>query len=316
MDHPSAHYSLEQLRNAPMATLPRLALFLEEHRILPEAFTNGLIRNHEANAHPSGFLAGRYSIDGWWYYFPLVFVFKSPIATLLAIGVAVWAAIKLRTPGGDVWTTLCLAAPTLVYSGIAIGGHLNLGVRHLLPIYPFIFLSVGLAFSRFWQWKQRPAMMVGAVLAVGLAAETLSAMPDYIPFFNVAAGGSRGGLSLLTDSNLDWGQDLKLLARWQQQHPDARLYLCYFGRADPKYYGIKYVNLPGGEEDRNALDKFPPLGDHDTWAISATNLQGTYFVPTLRSAYGMLREKAEPFAVLGGSIYLYGSDPDAPRAAK
>jgi hypothetical protein len=316
MDHPAAHYTIEQLRNAPIETVPRLALFLEEHRVLPEAFTNGLIRNHEANSHRSGFLAGRYSIDGWWYYFPLAYVFKTPIATLLAICVAIWVAIKLRKTQGDLWTMICLAVPVLIYGGIAVGGHLNLGVRHLFPIYPFIFLSVGLAFARFWQWKQRPAMIVSTVLAVGLAAETLAAMPDYIPFFNVAVGGSRGGLSLLTDSNLDWGQDLKLLARWQQKHPNAHLYVCYFGRADPKYYGIKYVNLPGGEGDRNALDKFPPLTDQDVWAISATNLQGTYFIPTLRDAYGMLRQKAEPFAVVGGSIYLYGTDPDAPRAGR
>ena len=274
--------------------LPQLALFLEEHRVLPEAFTNGLIRNDEANARRSSFLMGQYSIDGWSYYFPLAFVFKTPIATLLAIGLAIWVAIKRRAAGGDVWTMLCLAVPIFIYRAIAIGGHLNLGVRHLFPIYPFIFLSVGLGFARFWEWKRRPAIIVSTVLAVALAAETLAAMPDYIPFFNVAVGGSRGGLSLLTDSNIDWGQDAKLLARWQQRHPDAHLYVCYFGRADLKYYGIKYVNLPGGEEDRGALDKFPPLSEHDTWAISATNLQGTYFIPTLRSAYGMFAKGRNP----------------------
>jgi hypothetical protein len=210
---------------------------------------------------------------------------------------------------------ICLAVPVLIYGGIAIGGHLNLGVRHLFPIYPFIFLSVGVAFARFWEWKPKPARIATAVLAVGLAAETLAAMPNYIPFFNVAVGGSRGGLSLLTDSNLDWGQDLKLLAQWQQKHPGAHLYMCYFGRGDPRYYGIKAINLPGNEDDRNALEKMPALNEDDIVAISATCLQGTYFTPDLRSAYRVLREQ-EPFAVLGGSIYLYGADPDARRVAK
>lgn len=76
--------------------------------------------------------------------------------------------------------------------------------------------------------------------------ETLAGYPDYLAFFNLPSGGSRGGLSLLGDSNLDWGQDLPALADWQRQHPEPTLYLSYSGTADPAAYGIRYINLPGG----------------------------------------------------------------------
>jgi hypothetical protein len=198
---------------------------------------------------------------------------------------------------------------------MAIFGHLNLGIRHLFPIYPFIFLAVGMAFSRYWQMKRRIALPVGIVLALGIAVETLGAFPNFIPFFNVAAGGARGGLNLLSDSNVDWGQDLNQVARWQQKHPGTPLYLCYFGTPDPRYYGIHYINLPGSyalsEDGSVAPEKMPPLSDKGVIAIGATALQATYS-PHLRRVYGPLRFQ-EPIAVLGGSIYLYPLGPQSPR---
>jgi hypothetical protein len=134
----------------------------------------------------------------------------------------------------------------------------------------------------------------------GLAIATLAAFPDYLAFFNVASGGERGGLHLLSDSNLDWGQDLPQLAAWQAAHPDRKLYLSYFGTVDPAHYGIRYTNLPGGY----ALGP-PPAEPREPGviAISATNLQGV-FSQDVREYYEQLRG-VEPFDVLGGTIYLY-----------
>jgi hypothetical protein len=135
------------------------------------------------------------------------------------------------------------------------------------------------------------------VLILALAVESCCAYPNYIPFFNVFAGGARGGLRLLSDSNLDWGQDLPLLAAWQRKHPDQKLFLAYFGSTDPAYYGICYTNLPGG------YIAGPPVQQVDgpgVMAISATTLQGAYCEQAWMSLWSL-----KPIDVLGGSIYLF-----------
>lgn len=123
---------------------------------------------------------------------------KMPVATVIALLAAAAA---------------CLLIPPLLFLAVAMTSDVNIGLRHIFPIYPFIYVGaawvIGVSLRR---WGPR-AWVAAGVLAVLLAAETLSAWPNYIAYFNVAAGGSRGGIDLLGDSNLDWGQDLPALAQ-------------------------------------------------------------------------------------------------------
>jgi hypothetical protein len=130
--------------------------------------------------------------------------------------------------------------------------------------------------------------------------------PDYIPFFNVAAGDARGGFHLLGDSNLDWGQDLKALAAWQRQHAEMPLYLAYFGLADPHYYGVTYTPLPGGYH----YDPKPqwPRGVCVV-AVSTTYLQGLLIDPELYTLFYQKLAAKPPDEIIGGSIYLYRFGP-------
>jgi len=138
---------------------------------------------------------------------------------------------------------------------------------------------------------------------LGLAAESFAIAPDYITFFNIAAGGQRGGLQRLGDSNLDWGQDLPLLADYVKdpQNVGAALYLCYFGMVDPQFYGIRYLNMPGGYE-LNPQAISPTAGS--IVAISATKLQGVYMTDELHEQYKAYMN-VEPSVILGGTIYIY-----------
>jgi hypothetical protein len=131
--------------------------------------------------------------------------------------------------------------------------------------------------------------------------ETLAVWPNYIAYFNFAVGGTRNGINLLADSNLDWGQDLPALAAWQKQHPDIPLAFgpasyepgggSYFGMVDPTFYGIKSTPL--------GFDLPPEVLRNNVLAISATLLQGVYGSPFPR-----FRDR-KPIEVLGGTIYLY-----------
>src|SRR5205085_2115536 len=170
--------------------------------------------------------------------------------------------------------------------------NLNIGVRHVLPVYPFLYAAAGACFTFAVQRWRKPAVVTVSLLGVMLLTETLLAWPNYIAYFNPAAGGPRGGFKLLGDSNLDWGQDLPLLANWQHQHPDVPLALSYFGTADPVAYDIRSFPLPPWPPPQELLDNC-------VIAISATNLQGIH----TSSFIGY--QSLKPSQVLGGTIYLY-----------
>jgi hypothetical protein len=293
-------------------------LTMEKHHLLPQAWLTGLLYTYQSALVRQTFLLGDYSITGWWYYFPIAMAVKSPLALIvaallsLAVGITVLRRSRLTDDAREdsarstgTWTTLCLLLPPAMYLLFAMRSNLNLGLRHVLAVYPFVYIAIGLAAAYGWKHRPRLARIVTAALALALAGESLAAFPDYIAFFNAAAGGSRGGLLLLGDSNLDWGQDLKQVAQWQQDHPNVRLYLCYFGTADPWAYGIKYINVAGGYPFGPT---FQTPSDPGVIAISATNLQGIYGNDEMRQAYSTLR-RSRPLAVLGGTIYLYDWPP-------
>jgi Dolichyl-phosphate-mannose-protein mannosyltransferase len=285
----------------------RAALFVDRHHLLPQAWTNGLLLTYGLSIVRDAYLLGTIYDNGRWYYFPLVMLFKMPLATLAAMLLGFVAAITLAANGklfdrGHLWISICLLTPILIYGLSAIQSKLNIGIRHLLPIFPFIFILLGVGASALKRARPRLFNAVAIILGLGLAIETLSACPDFIPFFNVAAGGARGGIRLLGDSNLDWGQDLPELYVWQQNHPDVPLYLLYFGRLTPKFYGIKGLE---------ALDRPCVVG------ISATVIQGLYVPKPLRLALRPLLNMP-PREVLGGTVYLYQypddfSDPEMVR---
>jgi hypothetical protein len=312
-NEPHGEITQKEVDEWPESTPVRVIGFLEDHRLMPRAWIYGLWYTYATSLGRGAFLRGQYSDTGWWYFFPLAMLYKTPTVTLLALlgALGMWAAWLVRPPATrvsrrlDPWDWTCLLVPLLLYGASAISTPLNLGLRHVLPMYPFLFLVIAVAAARAVEWSPRAGSALALVLALGLAAESLPAWPHYIAFFNVIAGGSRGGLELLTDSNLDWGQDLPLLAEWQRHHPDRPLYLSYFGMADPSFYGIRRTDMPDG---------YPfPLGHEMAWpgkapcvvAISATNLKGVYASGELRESYAKVFGAKTPIAVLGGSIYLY-----------
>jgi hypothetical protein len=283
-------------------------MWLDEHHVFPQAWTFGLFHTYQSALSRPTFLNGEYSFVGWWYYFPLTMLYKASLTLIISIiaaaliGAAAW---KRRGPISfdRAWLAMCLALPPLLYLAAAMKSNLNLGLRHVLPVYPFIFIGMGLAARYLHVRTPVMAKRAFAAVAVVMLAEALYAFPNFIAFFNVAYGGPRGGIHLLSDSNLDWGQDLKLLAEWRQKHPQGRLHLSYFGTADPWAYGIEnYINFPGGYKFG---PKYELSNEPGTLAVSATMLQGVYTPDSMRSIYQSLRYKLTPFEVLGGTIYLY-----------
>ena len=171
-------------------------------------------------------------------------------------------------------------------------------------------VAIGVIFAKVLAHRRKPTLVAGAILIIALACESLSAYPNYISFFNVAARRTAGGLALLGDSNLDWGQDLPQLARWRQQHPTERLYLAYYGGADPAAYGIDYINVSGG------FFLGPPpqaISAPGVIAVSATRLQGLYMDDDLRRQFAELRAQPVREILPGGTIYVFDYPPQQKR---
>jgi hypothetical protein len=308
-------FSQDELANMPHPPVTLFAAWANRLQLLPQAFLAGLLFAFESVQVRDSFLCGKFSLVGSWWYFPFAIMVKTPVATLVAFGAAVSfglvcfvrrnrrssASTNPKLSEG-IWAASCLTLPVAIYLAAAMSSHVNLGLRHVFPIYLPLFALTGLAMSKLWNSRPAVALLAGVLVIFGLAGESLPSYPNFIPFFNVFASGSHGGLRLLSDSNLDWGQDLPLLAAWQRSHSDVKLYLAYFGTADPAFYGIRYINQEDGYGPGPQVE---PLTTPGVIAASATALQGSYGVRQNDKPHWESLWSQKPFTVLGGSIYLF-----------
>lgn len=313
----------------PIPIVARVLKWAMDHQLLPQSWLFGFLFTYATTQIRSAYLLGGIRITGYWYYFPCCILFKTPTATLASVllvpGVLLWQRLQRRRADDpnaaaasnprrgkwsllyseQAWTLICFLVPTGIYIGSAMSTNLNLGLRHILPIYPFWFVAIGCGLSIIVKRQRRMGVILSAVLLGGLAAESLAAYPDYLAFFNLPSGGSRGGFTKLGDSNLDWGQDLKGLAAWQKDHNNLPMYLAYFGTASPAAYGVHAYNVPGALGGW-PFDPNPQMPQTPCYfAVSATNLQSIYINNPQVMAFYAQFQKAEPIAVIGGSIYIY-----------
>ncbi|MEP7364027.1 MAG: glycosyltransferase family 39 protein, partial [Acidobacteriota bacterium] len=168
---------------------------------------------HNDDGHPS-FLLGNVNRKGDPAYFPVAFAVKSTEVTLLGLLLALALLPRLWRRHGPLVCLALLAYPAF-YFALSMKGQINIGVRHLLPIYPFLFALIAAAVAAL----PKPAAIAStAALAIGLLATNSTIYPDYLAYFNQFAGGPAGGTRYLLDSNVDWGQDVKKLKRYMDEH--------------------------------------------------------------------------------------------------
>src|SRR5262249_48053724 len=149
---------------------------------------------------------------------------KTPIPFLLLI---VLACLLVRRHGAGLAAEAMLLLPVALYAVVSLTSHLNIGHRHLLPMYPFLIVFASKVARLFTSRREPRLRALAAVLVAWCVAETALIYPHFLAYFNEIAGGPSGGYRWLVDSNLDWGQDLKGLARYQQQHSEEPLFLSY-----------------------------------------------------------------------------------------
>ena len=216
--------------------------WIDRHHLLPSAYTHGFLLGQERAPKRPSFLAGHMRRGGWWWYFPVAFLVKTPVALLLLfLGGVTLAFVGRNRPISD---ELFILVPPAVYMILAMVTRLNIGVRHILPIYPFVLLIAGKAIAQLWTSRRRVMQILLATLALTEFGEVAATYPHFLSFFNQFVGGPQNGYKYLADSNLNWGQDLKSLKKWMDQNHVRFINLSYFGSADPAYYGINCAYLP------------------------------------------------------------------------
>lgn len=278
--------------------------------LLPEAYVYGFLMMLESAENRAAYLLGELSATGWWYYFLVTFFVKTPLPLILLVGLGF---LFRRDYGADWMTEAMLWGPAVLYFLIALTSSLNIGHRHLLPIYPFLIVYAAKV-ARGFSWPQPSRLTIGCgVLLAWQVVGTGLIYPHFLSYFNELAGGAKHGYTILTDSNVDWGQDLKALAEYRRAHPEGTLYLSYFGTASPQYYGVEAELLPSflqfsAQGRTPQFARFNQLPAGALVAISVSNLTGPYLrvlgFPGTEEFLQRLN-KLEPVARIGYSIHLY-----------
>jgi len=262
--------------------------FTRDHKLLPEPYLYSFALMYQRTKLRISFLKGEYTIFGRWYFFPYCFLIKTPLPLLLLLLLAMiatihkWYTLKQQSNlkkliAKACYDTMPLWILVLIYGGFSLTSNINIGHRHIIPIYPILFILAG-AVTWWFQQKNRIMMTIVVILMAWMAIESIMIKPHYLAYFNQTIGSPNNAYKYMIDSSLDWGQDLPGLKHWldenglsDQQH--TAIYLAYFGTAKPEYYNIKSTRLPGFFEWRK---KKPYAMKGGVYCISATLLQSTY----------------------------------------
>lgn len=272
----------------------RITGWMGEHKVLPEAYLYGFLYALRTTEERSAFLNGEIRTKGWWYFFPYTFLVKTPLPLFGLMILAALASLFPRfykkgliaeknAPFRErLYQTTPLWCLFLVYWIISIRSHLNIGHRHILPVYPIIFILLGAA-SSLWKADKVFIRWGTRLLTLLFVLCSLSIRPHYLSYFNSLVGGPKNGYRHLVDSSLDWGQDLKtlkkLLAKKDPRIRADRIYLSYFGMGNPEIYHIGARMLPCIPPRYGAF--YFPL-TQGLYCISSTNLQQPYLLPSCR----------------------------------
>ncbi len=263
---------------------------------------------HNAEGHSAGLL-GNFSQQGWWYYFPVAFALKTTVPFLLltiaGLGWACWRLVIRRE-----YRLLWLLGPLLLFTASTMSSHINIGVRHFLPVYPFCFLLAGnlldQLLGRWASLRAGPARLriVGTAFLTALLLgwhllAALRSYPDHLSYFNELAR-PQPHWYYLSDSNIEWGQAIGELADYLHAHGETRVRAAVATPETLGYLGITLENLLKPETITTPPTRYIAIGGSflNGSVIDATQPDGD---PDLFAAYRYQR----PVAIFGGSISLY-----------
>ncbi len=228
----------------PGKTQTWAVVHLAQWHLLPEAYLYGWTKLPAGVTHVPGFLFGRLYDQGSWRYFPAALLIKSSLTLLfltLLAPILFWRGmLPYRRE------LVFLGAGILIYLGASMTSDLNIGVRHVLPVYPFAAVLAG---ACAWAIAKSSKVAMYAVAAVLLfqMVSSLRTYPNYIPYANEAFGGPDKSYRYLADSNVDWAQTLKQVSAYLGANQITECWIAHAGLNDDlAAAGVPCKPLPTG----------------------------------------------------------------------
>lgn len=271
---------------------------------VPKEFVLGIFFQlaHNREGH-SASLLGMYSQTGWWYYFPVAFALKTALPfLLLTVTSTAWAIFKLVKNRDSRFAWLLI--PTMVYWVFVLFSDINIGVRYLLPVFPFLIIMGAALLDHLFNLRRTFARVLVVLLLTWITFEAVRAYPNHMSYMNQIASRAPHWW-YLSDSNVEWGDDLRDLALYLQQRGETRVadatlggfgILHFYGieRVDPLVEQKelpRYLAIGASYLNGSTVPWGPPGSGRDT-------LQGrVHFFNDYRTQ--------TPEAIIGDSIYVF-----------
>ncbi|HVN93476.1 MAG TPA: glycosyltransferase family 39 protein [Terracidiphilus sp.] len=291
-----------------------LIAFAERHHLLPESYLYGLtdvtILSREGRVM---FLLGKRYPEGKWFYFPAAFVIKMTIGFLILLALVPFARA--------LWKSDCrrevvfLILPVLLFFGFAMTAKLDIGIRHILPIMPFLIVLVAGAAAALLKQARKWAWVVALLLLFDVAS-SLHAFPNYLPYSNEAFGGPSRTYLVLEDSNVGWGGGLKALHADLAARGITDCWFAYSDLPDPANFHIPCRRLPTYFSFVGDQGQQQPVPAHIDGPVfmSSEERTGYFWGPGDMNPYQQF-VSLQPSHVIAGEILEYEGSFDIPKVA-
>ncbi len=307
------HYSArpEGLQmNPPLAEYVRglksseagLFLGLARWHILPESYLYGLADMRLAAASYPTYLLGKIYAHGVWFYFPAAFIIKSTAAFMALIVLSGFAIGRGKLQGRR--EILFLTIPPVLYLLFASTNGLNIGARHILPMYAFLAVLIGGAVVALANGRRHWVYITGVLLLWHVVSASRS-YPDYLAYSNEIWGGSANTYKYLSDSNTDWAQELKAVKNYLDERAIKDCWFAYLAEPAIEFraYGIPCKQLP--TVNIGGMDV--PATIHGTVLISASTLAGFEFGSNILNPYRQFQQ-LRPVNFIKHGVFVYDGE--------
>ncbi|MGC2163085.1 MAG: glycosyltransferase family 39 protein [Silvibacterium sp.] len=292
-------------------------LALAHWHLLPESELMGLADVKLMAQYYPTFILGRVYAHAVWWYFPVATLIKTTLGLLALLALSAFAIVTRRLR----WSreVAYLVLPAALYFVVAMSAGMDIGARHILPVYALAAILAGgtiMALSHrngrwipVWTW-------VCSLLVVAHVASALSVFPNYIAYANRAWGGPENVHNLLSDANVDWAQQLYQVKAWQDRHPSQSCWFAYFANPeiDPAVYGIHCNMLPTADTGWSGGSAIvPPVIDGPVF-ISAGDLSGCEWPSDQLNPYRSFQDQ-KPVASIDYGVFVYQGTFAVPQVA-
>ncbi len=290
-----------------------LLSFAARWHLLPESYLYGLAAVRLSAETYTTFVLGTVYPHGVWFYFPVTFVIKSTLAFLVLLVISVFAIASRKLTGAR--EILFLTIPPAFYLMVAMNSKINIGVRHILPLYVFLAVLIAGATRSLMRGNRRWQYFVAALLLFHVFSSVRS-YPNYMAYSNELWGGPSQTYKYLTDSNVDWAQQLKSTKQYLDGRGIKECWFAYFGQGvlEPHYYGVPSKPLPTADSLwMNERIDVPPTID-GTVLVSAGVLSGFEFGPGALNPYRQFQQ-LRPVAVIDDGVFVFEGHFEIPLAS-